>query len=52
MGNLELTMAKFIIVALLIVIAILVFVIFVLGCQINKMVKERMQEEKEGWEKS
>lgn len=51
MANLELIVAKWIIVALLIVITILIFVIFMLGCQINKMVKERMQEEKEKWEK-
>ena len=44
MINLELTLAKYIIVALLIIIAVLVLVIFAQGKQISKMLNEKMQE--------
>ena len=46
MMNLELTVAKYIIVALLIIIAILVLVIFALNKQISKMMRDKLQEEK------
>ena len=46
MTDLKLTLAMCIIIALLAVIAVLVFVIFVQGRQINKMLDEKMQEEK------
>lgn len=46
MINLELTLAKFIILALLITIAVLILVIFAQSRQINKMLDEKMQEKK------
>ena len=46
MINLELTLAKYIIIALLIVIAVLILVIFAQSRQINKMLDESLQEKK------
>ena len=44
MINLELTLAKYIIIALLIIIVVLVFVIFALSRQISKLINEKLQE--------
>lgn len=44
MINFELTLAKYIIVALLIIIAVLILVIFAQSRQINKMLNDKMQD--------
>ena len=46
MVNLELTLAKYIIIALLIIIAVLILVIFAQSRLINKLLDEKMQEKK------
>lgn len=43
--NLELTFAKYIIISLLIIIAVLILVIFAQGKQISKMLDEKMRED-------
>lgn len=45
MINLELILAKFIIISLLIVIAMLVIVIFALSRQISKLINDKLQDE-------
>ena len=45
MVNLELTLAKYIILALLIIIAVLILVIFAQSRQINKMLNDKMRED-------
>ena len=46
MTDLKLTLAMYLIIALLIIIAVLILVIFAQGRIINKMLDEKMQEEK------
>ena len=45
MVDLELTLAKYIIIALLIIIAVLILVIFAQSRQINKMLNDKMRED-------